>query len=71
MEDTFENHLQDIILKVRIKEGTIFNRNDQLLPCDLDELWCEKTSSDSYVYWWEAPENCILSVLEEDYAHLP
>ena len=32
-KDIFESHIQDITLKVRIKDGKIFNRNDQLLPC--------------------------------------
>ena len=45
---TFESHVQDITLKVRIKDGKNFNRNDQLLPCDLDELGCESTSLDAY-----------------------
>ena len=53
-----------------IKNGKIFNRNDQLLPCDWDELGCESTSLDPYAYTWKAPENCILSVLKEDYAHM-
>ena len=55
---------------MRIKDGKIFNRNDQLLPCDLDELGCEITSLDPYAYTCKAPENCILSVLKEDYAHM-
>ena len=49
-KDTFESHIQDITLKVRIKDGKIFNRNDQLQPCDLDELGCESTSLDPYAY---------------------
>ena len=69
-KDTFESHIQDITLKVTIKAGKIFNRNDQLLPCDLHELGCESTSLDPYAYTWEAPENCILSVLNEYYAHM-
>ena len=69
-KDTFESHIQDITLQVRIKHGKIFNRDDYLVPCDLDELGCESTSSDPYAYAWEAPENCISSVLKEDYAHL-
>ena len=69
-KDTFESHIQDIILKMRTKDGKISNRNDQLLPCDLDELGCESTSLDRYAYTWKAPENCILSVLKEDYAHM-
>ena len=55
---------------MRFKDGKIFNRNDQLLPCDLDELGCESTSLDPYAYMWKAPENCILSVPKEDYAHM-
>ena len=31
-KDTFESYIQDIALKVRSKDGKIFNRNDQLLP---------------------------------------
>ena len=70
-KDTFESHIQDINLKVRIKDGEIFNRNDQLLCCDLDELGCESTSSlDPHAYTRKAPENCILSFIKEDYAHM-
>ena len=35
-----------------------------------DELGCESTSLDLYAYTWKAPENCILSVLKDDYAHM-
>ena len=69
-KDTLESHIQDITLKVRTKDGKILNRNDQLLPCDLDELGCESTAPDPYAYTWETPENCIWSVLKEDYAHI-
>ena len=69
-KDTLDSHIRDITLKVRFKDGRIFNRKDQLLPCDLDELGCESTSLDPYGYTWKAPENCILSVLKEDYAHM-
>ena len=64
--DTFESHIQDITLKCRVKGGKIFNRNDQLPLCDLDELGCESTSIILFAYTWKAPENCILSVLKED-----
>ena len=69
-KDTFESHIQDITLKVKIKDGKIFNRNYQLLPCDLDELGCESTSLDPYAYKWKAPKKCFLSVLKDDYAHM-
>ena len=49
-KDTFASYIQDIALKVRIKHEKIFNRNDQLLPCDLDELECESTSLALYAY---------------------
>ena len=66
---TFESHIQDISLKLRIKDGKSLNRNDQLLPCDLDELECESASLDLYAYTRKAPESFIFSVLKEDYAH--
>ena len=37
-KDTFESHIQDITLKGRIKDGKVFNRIDQPIPCDLDEV---------------------------------
>ena len=40
-KDTFESPKQDITLKVRIIDGIVFNRNDQLLPYELHELGCE------------------------------
>ena len=69
-KDTFESHIQDITVKVRIKFGKSFNRKDRLLPCDLNEFECESTSLDPYAYTWKAPENCILPVLKEDYARM-
>ena len=69
-KDTFESHIEDITLKGRIKDGKIFNRKDQQLYNDLDELGCESTSLDSYAYTWKAPESCILLVLKENYAHM-
>ena len=50
-KDTFESHIQDIALKLKIREKEI-NRNDQLLPCDFDELGCESTSLDLYAFTW-------------------
>ena len=69
-KDTFESHIQDITLKVRIKDCKIFNRNDQLLPCELNEIRCESTSVDLYAHRWKAPDICIFSILKEEYAHM-
>ena len=69
-KDIFQSHLEDITLKVRIKGCKLFNRIDRLLPCDLDELGCGGTTLDPNAYTWKARENCMLSVLKEDYAHM-
>ena len=37
-----------------------------MLPCALDELGCETTSLDPYVYIWDYPDNCVLSVLRTE-----
>ena len=55
---------------MRIRDGKIFNRTDQLLPFDLHELQRESTSLDLYAYTWNAPENCLLSVLKQYHAHM-
>ena len=36
----------------------------------MDELGCESRSLDPYAYSCKTPENCIISVLKEDYAHV-
>ena len=68
-KDSFESHIHDITLKVRIKDGKIFNRNDHPLPCDLHELGRESGSLTPLFTRAKAPENCILSVSKENYAH--
>ena len=53
-----------------MEDGKIITRNNQLIPCYLDEFGCERTSLDLYAYTSRAPEKCILSVLKEDFAYL-
>ena len=55
-KDAFETHIQDITLNVKLRDGTIMNRNGQPLPCKLDELGCDSTSLDPYAYVWDNPE---------------
>ena len=43
-KDNFESLIQDIVLSVRFKDGKIFNQNDQLLPCGLEDVGCESKS---------------------------
>ena len=51
---TFESHIQDFTLKVRIKDDKTLNRIDPLLTCSLDELICESASLDPSEYKWGA-----------------
>ena len=46
------------------------NRNGQPLPCKLDELGCDSTSLDPYAYVWDNPDNCIFTVLKEEYVNM-
>ena len=56
---TFEGHVQDIVLKVRTKDGNVMSKDGLLLPCPLEGLGCDTTSFDPYAYKWEAPDNCV------------
>ena len=46
------------------------NRNEQPLPCKLDELGCDSTSLDPYAFVWDNPDNRILTVLKEEYVDM-
>ena len=58
-KDTFETHIQDITLNVKLRDGTVMSRNGQPPPCKLDDLGCESTSLDPYAWIWDNPDNCI------------
>ena len=74
-KDTSETHIQDITLNVKLRDGTVMNRNGQTLPCKLDEPGCDSTSLDPYAYIgdymiiWDNPDTCILTVLKKDDVH--
>ena len=59
---TFEGHVQDVVLKVRTKDGKVMSKDGLQLPCHLEELGCETTSFDPYEDTWEAPDNCLLAI---------
>ena len=69
-KDTFETHNQGITLNVKLRDGTIINKNGQPLHCKLDELGCDSTSIDPYAYIWDHPDNCILTVLKEEFVSM-
>ena len=58
----FEGHVQDVVLKVRIKDGKVMSKNGLQLLCPLKNLGCDITLFDPYAYTWDAPDNCILAI---------
>ena len=64
---TFEGREQDVMPKVRTKDGKVMSKDGLQLPCHLEELGCETSSFDLYENTWEAPDNCMLAIhLKED-----
>ena len=59
---TFEGHVQDVVLKLRTKDGKVMNKDGLQLPCTLEELGCDTTSFDPHAYPWDAPDNCVLAI---------
>ena len=59
---TFEGHVQDVVLKVRTKDGKVMSKDALKLPCPQEELGCDTTSFDPYAYTWDAPDNCFLAI---------
>ena len=70
IKDTFESHIQDVTLPVKLRDGTVHNVNGNPLPCKLDDLGCQSTSLDPYAYIWDHPDNCVLSVLKEEHVNM-
>ena len=66
--DTFLPHMQRKTLKVRMSTGNVLTDSAQVLPCALEELGCETTSTslDPYAHIWDYPDNCVLSVLRTE-----
>ena len=69
-KETFESHIQEVTLPVKLRDGTVHNVNGNHLPCKLDVLGCQSTSLDPYAYIWDHPDNCVLSVLEEEQVNM-
>ena len=56
--------------KVRKSSGKTLSDSDQIFPCALKELGCERTSLDTYVYIWDHPDYCVLSVLQTEVVNM-
>ena len=61
--DTYETYMQDITLKVNLKDGSVLSPFSLTLPCTLSEGGCEITSLDRHAYTWHEPENCVFTRL--------
>ena len=67
---TFEGQVQDVVLKVRTKDGKVMSKISLQLPCPLKELVCDTTSFDPYAYTWEAPELCVTAIHRKEDVNL-
>ena len=59
---TFEGHVQDVVLKVRTKDGKVISEDGLQLPFPLEELGCDTYSFDPYANTWDALDNCVLAI---------
>ena len=69
-KDTFESHIQEVTLKVNLRDGTVHNVNGNPLTCKLDDLGGQSTSLDPYAFTWDHQDNCVLSVLKEEQVNM-
>ena len=64
--DTFLPHMQTTTLNVTLENGKVFSDSGLFLPCALEELRCETSSLDPYVYIWDYPDNCAISIIRTE-----
>ena len=46
--------------------GKVLTDAVEVMQCALEELGCETTSMNRYAYIWDYPDNCVLSVLQNE-----
>ena len=63
---TFEGHVQDVVRKVRTKDGKVMSKDLLQLPSPLEELGCDTTSFNPNAYTWDAPDNCVLAIQRKE-----
>ena len=67
---TFESHVQDVVLKVRTKDGKDMSKDGLQLPRPLEDLGCDTTSFDPYAYTLDALDNCVLAIHQKEDANM-
>ena len=63
---TFEGHVQDVVLKVRTKDGKVMSKDGLQFSCPLEGLGCSTTSFDPYAYTWDALDCCVLAIYRKE-----
>ena len=63
---TFGGHVEDVVPKVRTKDGKVMSKDGLQLPCPLGELGCDTTSFDPYAYTWDATGICVLAIYRKE-----
>ena len=64
--DTFFLHMQTTTLKVTLENRKDLSDTGFILPCALEELWCEFASLHTYAYMWDYPDKCAISILRTE-----
>ena len=67
---TFDCHVQDVVFKVRTKDGKVMSKDGLQPPCPLEQLGCDTTSFDPYAHTWDTHDNCVLAVFRKEDVNL-
>ena len=63
---TFEGHVQDVVLKVGTNYGKVKSKDGLQLPCPLEDLGCDTTSFDPCACTLDALDNCVLAIYRKE-----
>ena len=68
--EIFDSHILNAELSVKTRDGKVLTSFQMVLPCPLEQLGCETTSLDPYVYTWAEPNNCVLAVHRKEMVNM-
>ena len=55
--------MQNVSLNVNLRDGTVKNWQNILLPCPLSAGGFDSTSTDPFAYTWDEPNNCLFTMI--------